>query len=146
MVKTTAKAAPEAEFSLPSGSPPPPPNFEPVDEQWYSNTIPAGRKTAVGKTAVRANGNGRTVEVERPTTVKNPEKVVVVQVRTVGDWQKTCRELVAIAGQFEGRDSLRLVLVGHAKIMDFPNQNTHYCPELVSSMEKMPVTVRVDTV
>jgi hypothetical protein len=30
--------------------------------------------------------------------------------------------------------------------MDFPNQNTRYCPELVGSMEKMPVTVHVETV
>jgi hypothetical protein len=72
--------------------------------------------------------------------------VVVVKVRPVGDWQKTCRKLLSVAGQFEGRDSLRLMLVGHPLVMEFPNQNTHYCPELVVSMEQMPVTVHVETV
>ncbi len=154
-VPTTAKmpmkSEPTEEMGLPNGAPPPPPNFEPIDEQYYSERTPVGRQAASG-----SNENGREVipavenehrgEVERPIPAKNPEKIVIVKVRMVGDWQKTCRDLVTIAGQFEGRDSLRLVLVGHSKIMDFPNQNTHYCPELVGSMERMPVTVHVETV
>jgi DNA polymerase-3 subunit alpha len=140
-------------FGLPANSPPPPPNFESEDDQWYVSSSPVNGNGA--------NGNGRQavlspqIEKQRktaappsppPAVEKNPDKVVVVKVRPVGDWQKTCRKLLSVAGQFEGRDSLRLMLVGHPLVMEFPNQNTHYCPELVVSMEQMPVTVHVETV
>jgi DNA polymerase-3 subunit alpha len=145
----------------PVETPPPPPNFDSADEQWYSRTPPtAGRKVngsgrvAAPISAISAISTGSTAErvvepvetVVEPVETKNPDKRVVIKVRPVGDWQKTCRELVTLAARFEGRDSLRLILVGHPLVMDFPNQNTNYCPELVVSMEQMPVTVHVETV
>jgi hypothetical protein len=149
---TASQASEQEEFTLPAGgTPPPPPNFESGDDQWYTSAgpikaAPSAPKTEKATPAARQNGRTADTRLLTPTVEKNPEKVVVVNVRPVGDWQKTCRELINVASQFEGRDSLRLNLVGHTLVMEFPNQNTHYCPELVASMEKMPVTVQVETV
>jgi DNA polymerase-3 subunit alpha len=146
------QTAVEKAFAPTPGTPPPPPNFESADDQWFSSASPVkanhangnGRSADVVQDAARQNG--QTAEPPLPPVEKNPDKLVVVKVRPVGDWQKTCRELVTVAEQFEGRDSLRLILVGHPLVMEFPNQNTHYCPELILSMEQLPVTVHVETV
>jgi DNA polymerase-3 subunit alpha len=147
-----SQTAEKEAFTLAPGTPPPPPNFESEDDQWFSSSSPVKADLSNGNgrngdSSQNATGqNGRTAESVPPPVEKNPDKVVVVKVRPVGDWQKTCRELVTVAEQFEGRDSLRLILVGHPLVMEFPNQNTRYCPELVLNMEQLPVTVHVETV
>ena len=70
--------------------------------------------------------------------------IIVVQVQPTGEWQKTCRDVVKLTDEYDGRDTLRIQLAGHALVMDFPNQHTQLCPELLSAIERMPAVSRVD--
>jgi DNA polymerase-3 subunit alpha len=144
-----------AEITSEPGSPPPPPNFEMEDEQWYSRTHPAapkvlspsnGHSPAAGPEPKTEQMNGHPAPLKERQIARNPERMVIVEVQPIGNWQKTCRELVSVAAHYPGRDSLRLKLAGHSLTMDFPNQNTHYCSELVIDLEKWPVTVQIETV
>jgi DNA polymerase-3 subunit alpha len=70
-------------------------------------------------------------------------KIVIVEVEPVNHWQETFREAISLAGRFEGADRLSLSLNGRNLVMDFPNQRTDFCPELVSALQKLPGVTRV---
>jgi DNA polymerase-3 subunit alpha len=74
---------------------------------------------------------------------EEPKRAVVVDIEPVRDWQEACRLLVSMANKYNGRDSLRIRLVGHDIAMDFPNQNTLYCPNLVDEMRKLSAVIGV---
>lgn len=78
------------------------------------------------------NGNGR-----------NGHKIVIVEVKPVGNWQNACRQSVKLAHQFDGQDSLSVRLAGQNLVMDFPETNTQFCPELVNQLERLPGILRV---
>ena len=73
-----------------------------------------------------------------------PKRIVVVDIAPVSDWREACRLLVRMANEYSGRDSLRIRLTGHDIAMDFPNQNTLYCPNLVDEMHKLPAVTGIE--
>ncbi|MCB8945534.1 MAG: DNA polymerase III subunit alpha [Ardenticatenaceae bacterium] len=109
-------------------TPPPPPNF---DEDSVA-VPPAKPVFGNGKVKVNGNGNGR-----------NGHKTIVVEVKPTGNWQNACRQSIKLAHQFEGADSFSLHLAGQNLTMDFPNQHTQFCPELVNQLERLPGIMRV---
>lgn len=144
--------------------PPPPPNFEEADDEWLRPARPVvarppaapnGGNRAPSPLAAPLNGrqevpatNGRPENAAEPASTvleapaeperqANPQQVIVVEVDPVGNWRETCRRLVNLAGEYSGRDSLRLCLAGSALVMEFPNQNTLFCPELVATIKRV---------
>jgi hypothetical protein len=73
----------------------------------------------------------------------NFSKTVVVKIKPVADWRGICRQVVEVADEFAGVDSLRLCVVGQEWLMDFPNQNTDYCEELIGKLERNPFVAGV---
>ena len=71
-------------------------------------------------------------------------RVVVVDLPPGEGWKEKCLELVRVAEKYEGDDSLRICVEGQGLMMDFPNQNTLYCPELVNDMEQLQIKVHVE--
>ncbi len=79
--------------------------------------------------------------------VKNASKLrrtLIVEVRPVRAWQETCRQLVDIASDYDGHDGLRIKLSGSGLVMEFPNQNTHYCLELEQAIGRLPAIAHVE--
>jgi hypothetical protein len=73
-------------------------------------------------------------------------KVVVVQIRPGPKWRETCREVVQLAGRYEGVDSLRISVSGRQMAMEFPNLSTHFCPELVRDVKRLPAISGVSAI
>lgn len=82
---------------------------------------------------------------ERPGLAGNSgrDKTVVVEINLVSNWREACRRSVALASRFRGQDSLSLRLSNNRLAMDFPNQQTRICPELVESLRLVPGVTRV---
>ena len=93
------------------------------EEQVY--TARSGQEVAVPG---NGNGNGRSV---------------VVEIKATGNWQEACRRSVNAANNYTGQDGLILRVTGQSFSMEFPNQNTHFCTELIESIERLPGIFRV---
>jgi len=118
-----------------SGStPPPPPNFE-EQEAEYLPPVAAPKRTRKA--------------VEEPDTKKTrgiPAKTIVVEIKADPDWMKDCRQIVRLVSEYEGQDGLRIRIAGQPMFMEFPNQRTHLCSELITKIERVPAVVRVEVV
>jgi DNA polymerase-3 subunit alpha len=72
-----------------------------------------------------------------------PNKLLVVEVKASGNWQETCRQAIKLASRFEGNAGLSVRLAGQGMVMDFPNQRTESCAELIEALERLPGIVKV---
>ncbi|HEX6387334.1 MAG TPA: OB-fold nucleic acid binding domain-containing protein, partial [Anaerolineae bacterium] len=129
--------------------PPPPPNF---DDSWSSDSArePA---TATGMVVVTATESQATPPTNSQSSPKNTESVpqggngktqtVVVEIKPVSNWKETCRNSLREAAKYEGPDTLRLSVPAQGLIMDFPNQHTHVCPDLLEALRLLPGVARV---
>jgi hypothetical protein len=70
---------------------------------------------------------------------------LVVEIKPTGNWQHVCRRSVKTAEQFQGQDGLRLRLVGQQRLIDFPDQQTRCCEELIDQLERIAGVQRVYT-
>lgn len=121
-------------------TPPPPPNWEDDEDR-----APAPRRKAsmdVGSAqAVETPQNGE----RDPSTDSEDEAAgaIVVEIDPAVEWQSVFRQVLSRAEEYEGHDVLALSLSGANMTMEFPERPTHYCPELVASLEDLPGIVRV---
>jgi DNA polymerase-3 subunit alpha len=128
----------------PQPRPPPMPDLDDAPDLWM-NVEQLGQDV---KNA-QSEEHGLTKEVLTADLLspdigsEEPMRAVVVDIEPVSDWQEACRLLVSMANKYNGRDSLRIRLVGHDIAMDFPNQNTLYCPNLVDEMRKLSAVIGV---
>jgi DNA polymerase III subunit alpha len=116
------------------GPPPPPPNF---DDSWDSPQPPAPSPQVPPEEPIvfgeTKNGNGY------------KSQLLVVEIKPSGNWQHACRRSVKTAEQFRGQDGLRLRLVGQQRVIDFPDQQTQCCDELIDQLERIDGVQRVYT-
>jgi DNA polymerase-3 subunit alpha len=133
--------------------PAPPPNFEDDQFDWDStqNNPPDELTPSNGQIQTRTKNDVTKEQVES----RNPgydgdlqlaARIVVVDLPPDAGWQEKCLELVQVAEKYEGDDSLRICVEGQGLMMDFPNQKTQYCPELVKDMDRLQIKVHVEEV
>jgi DNA polymerase-3 subunit alpha len=65
-------------------------------------------------------------------------KTIIVEIKPAGNWKETCRQITRLASRFEGTAGLSLRLSGQGMTMDFPNQKTEPCQELIEALERLP--------
>ncbi|MBE2199716.1 MAG: hypothetical protein IAE79_13965 [Anaerolinea sp.] len=112
----------------------------PVKTPEPTPTPPAVTKAASGK----EKENGRPVFGETKGNGRNGHnKIIVVEIKPVGAWQQACRQSVKAATEFPGEEGLRLRLAGQNLTMDFPNQQTRVCTELIEKLERIHGVLRV---
>ncbi|MEM7113668.1 MAG: DNA polymerase III subunit alpha [Chloroflexota bacterium] len=70
-------------------------------------------------------------------------KLIVVEVKPVGNWQHAFRQSLKLAGNFEGNDQIRLSLAGQSLAIDFPDHYTQFCNELMDQLERLPGILKV---
>ncbi len=144
-----------ATASINNFTPPPPeddafwpPEAQPVNHQPADTTILQADK----KPATVENNHKQLPDAtaeppifgEYKVNGKNGKaKVVVVEIKPVGNWQQACRQSIKIAGEFQGDEGLSLRLAGQNLVMDFPNQHTHVCSELIERLERVQGVLRV---
>ncbi len=132
----TAVASPPQKIAEPkpmlNTPPPPPPNFEAEDK---ASIAPSPVKTRIER------GNGR---APFPAPKPAPKtRTIVIEIKPVGNWREACRQALDKSGQFAGRDRLSVRLSGSSLAMDFPNQATRLCPDLLESLRMVPGVARV---
>ncbi|MCA9956744.1 MAG: hypothetical protein KC434_18570, partial [Anaerolineales bacterium] len=154
-VAKPATAVPATAAPVGYQPPPPPPNFD--DD---SEARPVAQPTRV-ETAValpKANGNGTSnghhtaapAEPRQPLVSPAPtrqtngiHKMVIVEVRPVGNWQEACRRALTKVNEYEGEDGLTILISGQNLKMEFPNGRTRSCPELLESLRIIPGIAKV---
>ena len=86
---------------------------------------------------------GRPLDRGPSSVTPMPSRILVVEIRASGNWKEACRQIVKLAGRFEGSLGLRLQLAGQNLVMDFPSQRTDSALELVEQLERLPGVGRV---
>jgi DNA polymerase-3 subunit alpha len=127
----------------PYGAPPPPAS----DDVYMAMTAPAISPPLDENGIAREGPLPERVPTSRPVApsiADNGKKTVVVEIKLVSSWRDSCRKALELAGRFAGEDALRLCLTGNQRLtMEFPNQQTRYCPELLESLRLVPGILRV---
>jgi DNA polymerase-3 subunit alpha len=134
----------EADSQMSHPPPPPMPDLDDAAHIWMNDEL-------LGQDVINAQSEEPVLTREGLTAdlqswdkgYAEPKRAVIVDIEPVSDWQEACRLLVSMANKYNGRDSLRIRLVGHDIAMDFPNQNTLYCPNLVDEMRKLSAVIGV---
>ena len=121
-------------FETPVSSPPPPPNFEEQDVKYMP---PA----AAGKRLEKPVGRADPIEMKGV-----PGKTIDIEIQADPDWRSACRDVVRLVSEYEGQDGLRIRIAGQPMYMEFPNQRTRLCSELVTKIEQLPAVIRVEVV
>jgi hypothetical protein len=136
--------------------PPPPPNF---DDDWQLETQPKSEElprltgdapdpaswlepakpVTVEETYIARSGE----EVKVPGNGNHRAHLIIVDIKPAGSWQDTCRRTVKVAKNFPGQDRLKLRFPGQTFTMDFPENQTDFCDDLVEALEKIPGIIRV---
>ncbi|MCB9419307.1 MAG: DNA polymerase III subunit alpha [Ardenticatenaceae bacterium] len=116
-------------------APPPPPNFE-------EEEIVATKPAAVAVKTESRREQTPPPPAPRPKPV-DKTRTIVVEIKPVGNWKDACRQAVAKSGQFQGSDRLNVRLAGSDLAMEFPNQSTRLCPDLLESLRLVPGIARV---
>jgi DNA polymerase-3 subunit alpha len=136
--------------------PPPPPNF---DEDWQigaqqkteklprladdtpepASLLEPAKPVTVEETYIARSGE----EVKVPGNGNHRAHLVIVEIKPAGSWQDTCRRTIKVAKDFPGQDRLKLRFPGQTFTMDFPENQTDFCDDLVESLEKIPGIIRV---
>jgi DNA polymerase-3 subunit alpha len=125
--------------------PAPPPNFE-RDSTETTTAAPVQdepAEPALGSRPGKPMSAPARIGVSSSASMNDPDRTVVVEVKLVSNWRDACRRSVELAGRFSGQDGLSLRLVNNRLAMDFPNQHTRVCPELVESLRLVPGVSRV---
>jgi DNA polymerase-3 subunit alpha len=65
-------------------------------------------------------------------------KTMVVEIKPVGNWKEACRQVIEEASKYQGEDKLRLQMVSHGWAMDFPNNHTKICQDLLVNLRRLP--------
>jgi len=65
-------------------------------------------------------------------------KMMVVEIKPVGNWKEACRQVIQEASKYQGEDKLRLQMVSHGWAMDFPNNHTKICQDLLVNLRRLP--------
>lgn len=147
---TIAESAADAGYMAPP--PPDDDNFWPSEARPApviktpepTPTPPAATKAANGNGKGKEKGDGRPVFGETKGNGRNGHsKTIVVEIKPVGAWQQACRQSVKAATEFPGEEGLRLRLAGQNLTMDFPNQQTRVCTELIEKLERIHGVLRV---
>ncbi|MGB3717415.1 MAG: DNA polymerase III subunit alpha [Candidatus Promineifilaceae bacterium] len=125
--------------------PPPPPNFDLV-----GSTPEVSDKSLVrpDDSAVVKSVRDAKLVVSADSSFKDEafeeiRRSIVVEIEPSGTWRETCRRVVKIAGHYRGNDALHIRLSGQKMAMEFPNQNTDFCPELVEAFRLLPSVINV---
>ncbi|MCB8965379.1 MAG: DNA polymerase III subunit alpha [Ardenticatenaceae bacterium] len=142
----TIIAEPEATTSYVAPPPPDDDYFWPPEAQPApTNVVKPIPATSPTPAATKPqNGNGRPVFGTVKGNGRNgSQKTIIVEIKPVGNWQQACRQSVQAATEFDGEESLRLRLAGQNLVMDFPNQHTHMCTELMEKLENIHGVKRV---
>ena len=63
---------------------------------------------------------------------------MVVEIKPVGNWKEACRLVIQEASKYQGEDKLRLQMVSHGWAMDFPNNHTKICQDLLINLRRLP--------
>jgi DNA polymerase-3 subunit alpha len=130
---------------------PPPPNFDPDDDALYrpapkASTSPPDPPAEVEHVAT-AHSNESPAEESSPAGNKNApvvSRTIVIRIRPDETWRQTCRQVVRLAGRYEGGDALRISVSGRTMAMEFPNMKTLFCPEFVEDVESLGAIDGVD--
>lgn len=149
-----------AESNGRNGAPPPPPNFEDdiwqndgieddytvdddndllEDEAVVEDTPQPAPSLAADETIVTRGGK----EIAVPAADLQRGRLITVDIKPAGSWQEACRRAVQKAGDFQGRDTLRIRFTGQGIVLNFPESATDFCPELIEELEKIPGVMRV---
>jgi DNA polymerase III subunit alpha len=115
-----------------SAAPPPPPNFNEEDARWLR---PAASGPAAPEVFTPSPGHGGIDAAPAPQAER---RMVVVDIDGNVDWRETCRQIVAISGEYDGAEGLIIRLPDQKMAMSFPNLNTRYCRQLRRAMEAIP--------
>ncbi|MBK6324427.1 MAG: hypothetical protein IPF56_00575 [Chloroflexi bacterium] len=70
----------------------------------------------------------------------------MVEIKPVGNWKDVCRRALEEAAKYEGEDALTLELAGHGWAIDFPNQHTKICQDLIGSLRRLSGVANVKAV
>jgi DNA polymerase-3 subunit alpha len=130
---------------------PPPPNFDPDDDALYRpaprvSTSPPDPPAEIEHVAT-AHSNESRAEESSPAGNKNApvaSRTIVIRIRPDETWRQTCRQVVRLAGRYEGGDALRISVSGRTMAMEFPNMKTLFCPEFVEDVESLGAIDGVD--
>jgi hypothetical protein len=118
----------------PGSAPPPPPNFEEQDAGYLAPVAAPkqSRKSVDGPDPKKTGGV--------------PAKTIVVEIKADPDWMRTCRQIMRMVSEYEGQDGLRIRIAGQQMFMEFPNQRTRLCSELITKIEQVSAVVRMEVV
>ncbi|PID85460.1 MAG: hypothetical protein CSB13_07775 [Chloroflexi bacterium] len=146
-------------------TPPPPPNFETASEAkpvGSERRAASGEQQAENREQGAGSGKRRTENGERgaeiePAPIAEPApsrsrpvfgdtpddfadvvKMMVVEIKPVGNWKEACRQVIQLANKYQGEDKLRLQMVSHGWTMDFPNSHTKICQDLLVNLRRLP--------
>ena len=112
---------------MPVAQPTPPPKAEP-------ETVVAPPATPLVFGEKPGGINGRS---------NGKHKLIIVEVKPVGNWHHAFRQTVKLAQAHQGDDQIRLRLAGQSLAIDFPDHTTCYSTELVDQIERLPGILRV---
>ncbi|NHZ71916.1 MAG: hypothetical protein GWP17_02375 [Aquificales bacterium] len=145
-----------------SGSiPPPPPNF---DEESEAQPVENSQQSTdnserITKNPPLATRNPQLAPISKPQSpiaapaldkpritfgstpngfAANTVKTMVVEIKPVGNWKEACRQVLQEARKYQGEDKLRLQMVSHGWAMDFPNNHTKICQDLLVNLRRLP--------
>ncbi|HET6445776.1 MAG TPA: DNA polymerase III subunit alpha, partial [candidate division Zixibacteria bacterium] len=140
-IPTKKQSAPGASFT-----PLPPPNFEDFgNSSTLSDQPMMENETSTFNGLVddsgSTTGNSNAVESE---SNEESKRSIVVEIEAGLSWRDTCRQVVDHANQFRGNDTLHIRVAGQKLVMEFPNQNTDICPELVESVKQINSVMSVE--
>ena len=131
-------------------APPPPPNFDP-DEGTLYRPAPAAIASQPDQPAEPAWATPEEMKVpaEAPARADGTHspaaaRMIDVRIRPDKAWRETCRQVVRLAGRYEGVDALRISVSGRPMAMEFPNMKTHFCPEFLEEVENLAAIDGVD--
>ncbi len=146
-VQTTAKREMERTAEpLPSfmeNAPPPPPNFdddfggevvkrEVREETAVYTSAPTPAPSPVDRTQVKS---------AHPPLVKKSLNIIV-EIKPVGNWRDACRRSLEKLENYRGNDTLTIYFMDTPIKIDFPQQRTRSCPDLLQTLRQIPGVAR----
>lgn len=119
--QTNSKATPPriAEPPPPTYMPPPPPNFEDEQSAVSSEQSPA-------------------LTPQSSLLSPHSSRHIIVEIAAAANWRDILRQAHHIANQHQGPDQFTLTIPEKGYRMTFPDQSTHYSPELLAALRQVP--------